>query len=130
MAKTVVVIDDDVDDLEIIRHVLKTFNPNIHCITYSNSVDAIRDLVKKKSIIPDYIFIDINMPMISGPECLSEIRKIEALDDVSIIMFSTTMLAVDTVKLMKMGATYTFQKPSSMAGYFEIVKQLIQIPLI
>lgn len=123
MAKTVVLIDDDLDDLEMIRYVLKSSDPNINCISYSNPVEALRELSKKKTINPDYIFIDINMPMISGPECLLELRKIETLNDIPIIMLSTAMLEVDAIKLIKMGATFTFQKPSSMSGYFEIIKQ-------
>src|SRR5688572_9855832 len=105
----------------MMRYVFKTTDPNIHCLSYSNSVDAVKELRKKQSAIPDYIFLDINMPMISGPECLLELRKIEELAQVPIIMFSTTMTEVDTVRLMKMGATFTFEKPSDLNGYVEIL---------
>ncbi len=54
-----------------------------------NGDQAIKDLAAL-SIQPDYIFIDINMPRISGWECLDKIRRIPQFGSTPIAMYSTS----------------------------------------
>ncbi len=124
MAKTVVLIDDDLDDLEMMRYVLKKSDPNIYCISFSNPVEAIKQLSYEKLSVPDYIFIDVNMPMLSGSECLKELRRIEKYKNAFIIIFSTSMPESAATVFKKDGATCTFQKPATLNGYSKILKGL------
>ena len=79
-------VDDDPDDREIFQVALKEIDPDINCISVFSSQHALTML---RNIIPDYIFLDINMPEMDGNECLSEIRKDRKYDGIIIIMFST-----------------------------------------
>ena len=130
MSKTVVIIDDDLDDLETISYVFKMSDPNICCISFNSPVEAIKKLSKEDSVVPDYVLIDINMPVMSGPECLLELRRLKRFDDVLIVMLSTSMPEAVAGSLAKIGASFTFQKPFDVNGYYQILKDLALIKII
>ncbi len=64
------------------------------------------------------------MPLMSGYECLLELRRHSRYEDVPIIMFSTYISKIDAESLLKAGATFAFNKPCSLADYVKILKNL------
>lgn len=123
--KLAVIIDDDIDDVEIMKEVFIQISPSLHCLSFDHPVEAIRELCKEKFPVPDYAFIDLNMPLMSGHECLSELRKIKRFERLPIVMFSTSIPESVAIDLKKKGATFTFEKPYNMNGYKEILKNVI-----
>lgn len=125
MPKTVVIIDDDSDDLEIMKEALSHVDSSLLCISFVYPDEAIRLLGKELILLPDYIFIDINIPRISGQECLSTLRRIKEFDEVPIIMYSTSMPSTVADLLKKKGANFAFQKPFEFNGYITILERII-----
>jgi CheY-like chemotaxis protein len=68
-------VDDDLDDQEIFLMTLEKINKNIKCLTANNGVEAL-SLLTQNSFVPDYIFLDVNMPKMNGIECLRSIKNI------------------------------------------------------
>ena len=62
MPKTVILIDDDQDDLDIVKETIQTIDDTIHCICFVHPDEALRMITNAPSVIPDYIFSDVNMP--------------------------------------------------------------------
>jgi CheY-like chemotaxis protein len=125
MPKTIVIIDDDSDDLDIMKEALGQVDPSLLCISFVYPDEAIRLLGKELILLPDYIFIDINIPRISGQECLSYLREIKEFDNIPIIMYSTSMPSQVSQVLMKKGANFTFQKPFEFKDYITILERII-----
>jgi CheY-like chemotaxis protein len=67
MQKTCLLVDDDEDDKEIFSLALTEANPSIKCVVASDGHEAL-SLLRDGSFIPDYIFLDLNMPLMSGKE--------------------------------------------------------------
>jgi len=82
-------IDDDEDEQYVFELALRDLNKETRLIWEPNGDQAIIDLATL-SIKPDYIFIDINMPRISGWECLDRIRRIPQFGSTPIAMYSTS----------------------------------------
>jgi CheY-like chemotaxis protein len=61
-AKTCLIVDDDPDDLEIFLICVKKVDERIECHTATMGVEAISTLTANQEFIPDYIFLDVNMP--------------------------------------------------------------------
>ncbi|MFZ6012716.1 MAG: response regulator [Bacteroidota bacterium] len=125
MHKTVVLIDDDSDDLDLMRESLTQVDSSINCVSFVFAEEAIRLLTKELILLPDYIFIDINMPKLDGMECLKQLRSIPEFRETPIIMCSTSMPSTVSEQLIKQGATYTFQKPNTVGAYLTILEGII-----
>lgn len=61
---------------------------NVDCTIVSSGKDALETL--RAGYKPDVIFIDINMPLMDGIECLEQIKKIPALDSARLCYYSTS----------------------------------------
>lgn len=112
--KTCLLIDDDIDDQEIFALVLKSLNPSITCITASDGIEAIQKLTMEETLNPDFIFLDLNMPRMDGKECLQEIKKIDRLKGIPIIIYSTSSEQKDILETRKLGASDYLEKQSSV----------------
>ena len=119
--KTCYLIDDDIDDQEIFSLVLKSVNPSISCVVASDGIEAVSKLKKEVTFIPDYIFLDLNMPRMDGKECLQEIKKIERLRKTPVIIYSTSSEQNDVIETRNLGAADYLEKQSSVA---ELKKKL------
>src|SRR6516225_246137 len=92
LQKTILLVDDDEDEHDIFLAALKAFGNGFNFISARNCEDALDIL---KNVIPDVIFIDVNMPRINGMTCLQEIKKISSIIEVPVYMYSTGMNARD-----------------------------------
>jgi len=58
--------DDDNDDQEIFREALFQIDPTIECYCFSDGQELINKLTIGEPEQPDILFLDINMPGMSG----------------------------------------------------------------
>ena len=107
-------IDDDTDDHEIFKLALETVDGSINCVCIGESVNAIIKLKADKSFVPAIIFVDINMPVMNGIECLAEIKKLNHLQNVPVIFYSTFADPEKVSEMKELGAAEYFEKPSDM----------------
>jgi CheY-like chemotaxis protein len=129
MNKTIVVIDDDQDDLEVMRESISMIDPSLLCLGFISGDEVIRKIANRHILLPDYIFIDINMPGKTGPECLRDLRKLRELDNTTIIIYSTTLPETVSKQLLKAGANFTFQKPTSVREYSKTLEHIFSSKL-
>ena len=61
---------------------------------------------------PDVVFIDINMPGLTGDKCLRAIGNSKLYDNVYIAMYSTLMPEGASDALKRLGSNITFEKPA------------------
>lgn len=125
MVKTVILIDDDRDDLEIMKEALHLYDKSLAPISFIYPEEAIRVIANELILVPNYIFIDINMPGLTGDKCLRELRKNSILSSSVITMLSTSMPKEVAASLRKAGADYTFEKPTKFDDYQSILRTII-----
>lgn len=127
MARTVILIDDDPDDLDIIKQTISSVDSSLVCISFIYPDEALHVLLSQELVVvPDLIFIDINMPGITGDKCLKALRSSRLFDDVFIAMYSTSMPETVSDALKQLGANTTFEKPVRMAKYTEIIEKILE----
>lgn len=95
MKKYLLIDDDDIFNF-LHMEVIKQVEDSPEITMYNSSVEAleyIKDLIHKKIQLPDYTFVDIRMPEMSGFELLDELMKFpEELFKNSRIYFVTSSL--------------------------------------
>src|SRR4051794_1555225 len=103
MEKSVLIVDDDPDILEWFCEAISEINKNYKCFTASTGQEALENL-KQKKVKPQFIFLDLNMPRVSGQDCLKEIKKVPYLWDIPVIIFTTSRSEKEMQQVYSMGA--------------------------
>lgn len=126
---TILFVDDDNDDTELFCEVIDYLNKSdfiagrrhdITCLIAKNGREAL-DLLSNLRELPNYIFLDINMPLMGGKECLKHLKNTPRLSKIPVIMLSTTLHETDLQDVKAMGAEDCIIKPS---GFKDLVKIL------
>jgi len=112
-------IDDDSDDCELFMEALFAVS-NSSYTAINDPVEAYHKLLMRE-IKPDVIFLDLNMPAMSGFELLAEIKKQEVLQQIPIIIFSTSQLEDIKREAKQLGAHDYISKPNN----FNELKQIL-----
>lgn len=114
--------DDDVDDCLFFQDALEELSIENNLTTVDDGVKLMNYLLEAATILPDILFLDLNMPRKSGYECLLELKKDESLKDIPVVIFSTSQNTDVVEDLYNNGAHYYIRKP----GDFNILKKVIK----
>lgn len=107
-------IDDDEDDRMFFGIGLTEFDPSIEFLYDKDSEMALRRLTEKLQPVADVVFLDWNMPKLSGRQVLGAIRSNNKYDEIPIIIFTTSSSSQDRDEAEQLGASYFLSKPSSL----------------
>ena len=113
--------DDDQDDCLFFQEALEDLGISANLVTVHDGVELMELIRKSSESLPDLLFLDLNMPRKSGYDCLSEIKLIDKLNKLPIIIFSTSLELGVVEALYDMGASLYIRKP----GEFTALKRVI-----
>lgn len=116
MSKIFYLIDDDQDDRELFCEVIEDIDVHIVCYTENSARKALEKLNGKLIEYPDVIFLDVNMPVMDGWQCLSILKSSEVYKDIPVIMYSTSSEKEHIIKAQQMGAVSFFTKPTDFTS--------------
>lgn len=109
---TILYADDDVDDCELVVEALEKIDPGINCVMANDGLQALQMLNEEENL-PDYIFLDVNMPVMNGKSCLIELKKDDRLKEIPVVIYSTTQDKEEIKELYAIGAREYLKKPNS-----------------
>lgn len=120
--KRIMLIDDDPDDRIFFQDAMHSLYPNLHCELTSSCQEAIQQL--KTPPPPDYIFMDLNMPVMNGFDCLIYLKNQEKYKDIPVVIFTTSKNQNDITRTKQLGANWFLTKPDD---FNVLVKKLNRI---
>ena len=103
--KTIMVVDDNQDLVEIVRLTLESKGFNVKC-AYSGK-DLFAGLEERK---PDLIILDIMMPEMDGLKVLTRLRENSETASIPVILLTAMVQHEDVLGGYKMGADYYITK--------------------
>jgi len=121
----IVMIDDDEDDHEFFEIALSEINKPVKCLYFPDFKHAIEHFSKDDANAPRLVFIDINLPSVSGPECLIELQKLSEFDHPCIVIHSATIPVEWQPGLKAIGVDKFVEKSSSIPLLAEKLQQLL-----
>ena len=117
-------VDDDMDDHEIFKSALAKVDEDLALLTATNGYEAL-DVLATVKPLPDYIFVDLNMPRMGGLQFLKEIKQTETLKNIPVIIYSTSSNPGDIAKTKELGAVSFITKPSRFSDLCSLLQSLI-----
>jgi CheY-like chemotaxis protein len=110
---TILLVEDDVDDRILFFEAARDFDPTITFTAASDAAEALTWLRDVNKPLPDFIFLDLRMPGLSGQQCLVEIKKDPRLAPIPVIIFTTSRDVRESIVLKNLGAAHFMSKPVS-----------------
>src|ERR1700734_2382728 len=107
---TILLVDDDEDDRKLFIDATREVDSEITCFSASDGIEAMAYLRDDHNAVPDFIFLDLRMPGLSGEECLIEIKREPRMAGVPVIVYTTSRDVQESVRLKQLGATHFASK--------------------
>jgi len=123
----ILLVDDDLEDREIFCEAIEEIDPSIKCLIAKDGNEAIQLLTRDYVVLPDYIFLDINMPLMNGKECLQIIKGDPKLKDIPVIIYSTTAPALQAAEYLRIGAEEILVKPATYSELLEALHPIVKV---
>ena len=117
MSKTILVVEDDVDLLELYEEVLQANAYNV--VKATNGLEAISTY---KKMLPDLVIMDGNMSEMDGYEAFSKIKKTDN-DARVVIVTGYSESEPKSRKALEQGLIAVISKPVGIDTLLEIVKK-------
>jgi response regulator RpfG family c-di-GMP phosphodiesterase len=126
-ALNIILVDDDVDDRLFFKDVLDQIDIKTKLVIFKNGQELMDYLLAPHVILPDLVFLDLNMPMKNGIECLEEIRENDRLQNMIVAIYSTSSSEKDIENTFIRGASIYINKPNSLNELKKVIKKTLQI---
>jgi DNA-binding response OmpR family regulator len=119
--------DDDADDRGLFYEAIRLTLPGAELTMASNGQELLELLVNSIVKLPRMVFLDLNMPIKNGHECLVDIRQHESLKTLPVIIYSTSDSQADIELTFESGADFYIHKPSSFSDLQNIMKKVFSL---
>lgn len=106
----IVYVDDDEDDFFLFKKAVSEIS-STYSVLHADCSENLLELIKV--IKPAFIFLDIDMPVMNGVDCLKIIRSAQKYDGIPVIIYSTCNDYQEISYTNK--ANYYLVKPDSFA---------------
>jgi CheY-like chemotaxis protein len=136
----ILMIDDDPDDHEIFRDSLRKIELDglrlseiVKMVSLYTGADALSYLLKKanykdnEDVLPDFIVLDLNMPLIDGFTVLKEIQAHATLKQIPVYILTTSKDEQQKQKCLALQCAGFFSKPSASEGLKSIFEQMLNV---
>jgi two-component system chemotaxis response regulator CheY len=126
----ILIIEDDPDDVFLLKRALagasQNLNRKIESEHVDNGLDAIY-LVTKEDLtnkLPDAVILDLNMPRLNGLEFLRSLRQSLLLKTVPVFVLTTASAPSIHEEALRAGADKVYVKPSDAASLLTIATEI------
>ncbi len=123
----IILLDDDGEEHILFKEVANDFVEINSVISFFKGNELLAHLSDSSAIIPDILFLDLNMPILSGIDCLVEIRKDTRFKNLPIAIYSTSSSKNDMKIAYQNGADFYINKPFEYSGMEKILRQVLNI---
>ena len=120
----ILLADDDEDDCLLFREVLNELSINSKFHTVPSGDELMKYLNETKEL-PDVLFLDLNMPTLNGQDCLKAIRRQDSLNNLIVIIYSTSYDIDVAIRLQEIGADFYIRKPPEFTALKSVIHRAL-----
>lgn len=123
----IILADDDEDDRLFFTDAFDEIKINTLVTTFKHGQALLDFLNHPESVLPNIIFLDLNMPILNGIECLKQIKKNDKFKDIAIAIYSTSSSEKDVENTFVLGANIYIKKPSDFNALKKTLSEVVTI---
>jgi CheY-like chemotaxis protein len=101
----ILLVDDDSDDRSLFCEAVKQIDAAIECDEAEDGAIALEKLGRVE-VQPDIIFLDVNMPVLNGRDCLLRIKSDEKLKHIPVVVCTTSASEKEAESFKYSGADF------------------------
>lgn len=119
--------DDDEEDRDIFISAMREVAPDVQITVARDGRELMKILEDNPTTLPDIVFLDLNMPIKNGYECLEEIRAHQRIGNVPVVIYSTSTSREHIDYTYNKGADLYICKPESFSEIKLIAGKLMAL---
>jgi CheY-like chemotaxis protein len=123
----IVLADDDKEDRLLFKEAIDEIGINTDLSLFKDGQELMDFLNSTEGTLPHVVFLDLNMPVKNGMECLEEIRNNDALNSLSVAIYSTSSSEKDIENTFLKGANIYINKPNTFSDLKGVIKKVLQL---
>lgn len=124
----VLLVEDDPEDVDLTQEALESSRVLIKLNVVNNGEEALAYLRQEGKFqnvsFPDLIWLDLNLPGMSGQEILQEIRRDRSIKHIPVVVLTTSDADEDILKSYQLGANCYVQKPVGIAEFQQMLSSI------
>jgi CheY-like chemotaxis protein len=119
--KNILIVDDEPDSINVVQLVCEYHGAKV------KSTNSAKECLKMlEEGIPDIVFMDIQMPIMSGWEAIKHIRENSQLGGLPVIAMTAHAMDGDKQRVLNAGFTGYMSKPISPMSFLEDIESILQ----
>jgi two-component system response regulator len=129
--KTILLVEDNPDDVELTRRALKKNNIVNELVVAGDGVEAVDYLFcsgkyagREPDVLPTVVLLDLKLPKLDGLEVLRRIRDDERTKYLPVVILTSSKEERDLVNGYKLGANSYIRKPVDFIQFTSAVENL------
>jgi CheY-like chemotaxis protein len=127
MDAVILLIDDDMDDLLLLKEALLSIDNNCSVLTSLDGNKALAGLKETRDSnkrLPNLVVLDISMPIMDGRQLLAILKNEEKLKDLPIVVL-TTSSNISDINYCKQFDIELITKPFELSQLYKIAEKLL-----
>ncbi len=126
MTTHIFLAEDDEEDKDLFLLIISEISIN-YLISDARDGMKFMTMLENATELPDFIFLDLNMPLKNGIECLQEIKMSAKWGHIKTVILSTSSHPEQKKELYEMGADLCLQKPNSFSTFKNMLSRCLQM---
>jgi len=114
LVKRIFLAEDDEEDVSIFTEALNELKKEVS-LSVARDGKYLMEILQKAAELPDMIFLDLNMPLKNGFQCLKEIKSNQDWKDIRIVVLSTSSDSRQIKTAYSEGADLYLTKPAKFS---------------
>lgn len=123
----ILLADDNEDDRLFFKEAFDEIKIKTLVRMVEDGEELMNYLIQDGNQLPHILFLDLNMPRKTGVDCLVEIKQLAHLQDIAIVIYSTSSSEDDIEETFVLGANVYIKKPSDFNELKKILEEVITI---
>lgn len=132
-SKSVLLVEDNPDDVELALHAFKKANFDCRIDVLTSGSEALDFLLGRgkfkaltKAELPTLIILDLQLPDISGTETIRQVRAVESIRYIPMVVLTTSNEPDDIQRAYMCGANSYIRKPVMLKEFIALIEQVGQ----